>query len=97
VRVARRRRAERFYACGALQLSRAARSTRTLGVSGPHGEASKDSGSLVTRNLALQPKQDFGRLDLAAREKGRGVTSHHGAHVRKAHIPLHEKAGLLAI
>jgi cytochrome bd-type quinol oxidase subunit 2 len=31
LRVARRRRAERFYACGALQLSRAARSTRTLG------------------------------------------------------------------
>jgi hypothetical protein len=32
LRVARRRRAERFYACGALQLFRAARSTRTLGV-----------------------------------------------------------------
>jgi hypothetical protein len=30
--VARRRRAERFYACGALSASRAARSTRTLGV-----------------------------------------------------------------
>jgi hypothetical protein len=31
LRVARRRRAERFYACGALQRPRAARSTRTLG------------------------------------------------------------------
>jgi hypothetical protein len=31
--VARRRRAERFYACGALEQFRAARSTRTLGVS----------------------------------------------------------------
>ena len=31
MRVARRRRAERFYACGALELHRAARSTRTLG------------------------------------------------------------------
>jgi hypothetical protein len=32
--VARRRRAERFYACGALELSRAARSTRTLDLTG---------------------------------------------------------------
>jgi hypothetical protein len=31
LRVARRRRAERFYACGALEQFRAARSTRTLG------------------------------------------------------------------
>ena len=31
LRVARRRRAERFYACGALEPFRAARSTRTLG------------------------------------------------------------------
>ncbi len=33
MRVARRRRAERFYACGALEQFRAARSTRTLGIS----------------------------------------------------------------
>jgi hypothetical protein len=32
LRVARRRRAERFYACGALERFRAARSTRTLGI-----------------------------------------------------------------
>jgi hypothetical protein len=32
LRVARRRRAERFYACGALEPLRAARSTRTLDV-----------------------------------------------------------------
>jgi FtsH-binding integral membrane protein len=32
LRVARRRRAERFYACGALEQFRAARSTRTLGI-----------------------------------------------------------------
>jgi hypothetical protein len=32
LRLARRRRAERFYACGALEQYRAARSTRTLGV-----------------------------------------------------------------
>ena len=30
---ARRSRAERFYACGALERPRAARSTRTLGIS----------------------------------------------------------------
>jgi len=38
LRVARRRRAERFYACGALERFRAARSTRTLGVMNPKFE-----------------------------------------------------------
>jgi len=69
--VARRRRADRFYACGALQRPRAARSTRTLGVMSIARNAAWVFGSL----LALSGLVFGGLWFLGARGCGNQVLS----------------------
>jgi len=83
LRVARRRRAEKFYACGALEQFRAARSTRTL-------DGYCRDGSMASRKLKLTPEQNaiLRLLEEAGSETiGTILNTLHVAPTREGRIP----------
>jgi hypothetical protein len=64
LRRARRRRAERFYACGALQGPRAARSTRTLGVMRYDSASTKSESEAAILALGGRINASLPHIDL---------------------------------